>query len=123
MQKETSLNREICFQSTKTNRKLIDGWPLPDDFIEVFVSFFKEFGWKIEDCLNLSIGQIRTIVEAYVNQNTPKNPRIKTKDKNITIIDDTKKTKKTLNQLVKEKEKELNRKLTVDEMNQLIDGN
>lgn len=117
-----ALHRAQPFEHKKPKSQ-IACWPLPNDYAEVFVSFFKEFGWKVDDCLNLSIGQIRTITDTYINQNTPKNPRIKTKDKNITIIDGTKKTKKTLNQLVKEKELELRRKLTVDEMNQLIDNN
>jgi len=122
MKKEKrSLNRVTCFNEQK-NKKTIDSWLLPDDFIEVFTTFFKEFGWKIDDCLNLSLGQITFICENLIKKNVPS--KVKTKDKNITIIEDDKKItleeNRRIKKLVEEKEKELKRKLTAVEMNKIL---
>lgn len=112
-----ALHRAQPFESKP--KDIIHCWPLPDDYSEVFVSFFKEFNWKIEDCLNLSIGQIRTIADIFVDQNTPK--KRSPKPGQVGYV--PKKIKKpSLNALVKVKEQELKRSLTVDEMNEIIDN-
>lgn len=114
-----------CFEAKKP-KKITDCWPLPDDYTDVFVSFFKEFNWKIDDCLNLSIGQIRTIAETFIEQNKPKKQKVVTKDKNITIIETEEEKNRTLDEnrrikrLVEDKEKQLGRKLSAIEMNKLL---
>lgn len=119
-----ALHRALHFQPKK--KKILDCWPLPDDYSEAFVSFFKEFGWKVDDCLNLSINQILTITDAYIKQNTPKKPKVNTKDKNITIIETEDEKNRTLDEnrrikrLVEDAEKRKGSKLTAIEMNKLL---
>ena len=87
----------------------------------MFTTFFKEFGWKIDDCLNLSLGQITFICENLIKRNTPS--KVKTKDKNITIIEtenETLEKNRRIKKLVEDEEKRLKRKLTAVEQNKIL---
>jgi hypothetical protein len=65
-----------------------------------------------------------TTANLLVKRNTP--PKVKTKDKNLKIIEDKKEQEeileknKRIKQLVEAKEKEYGRKLTAVEMNKLL---
>lgn len=123
MHKETSLNREIRFETNKP-KKIITCFLRPNDFSDTFVSFFKEFGWKLDDCLDLTITQLTSIVEIFIKQNTPKKQKVVTKDKNITILEEDKQRSleenRRIKQLVEKAEKDKGRRLSAVEMNKLL---
>jgi hypothetical protein len=80
------------------------------DYTKVFLVLFERFGWTPDICYNLTELQIANIIKGLSKQSETTNT-------------DTKRNKlhkKTLNEIVEEKSKKLGRKLTPDEIDQLL---